>query len=391
MYFYFSLLNTTSYTQVLIGLNSWLNNFFSLIFLFIISFRVKALYKLFFFVLINFFEFDLSIFTSILTFKLLVVPLWVGTLNIHPLLFYVSFLSIFLKFNYRFIFFTNQLFKQTLVRLLFFSSISLFLGGVWGLQSLSWGYLWVNDHIEWTLLLLILFLIQHIHFPDIKIYLIYITLSLVVLITFLLLIRLNLVTTRHSFFTKQSILLLVWFIFFYFLFVIFFFFLSKTSVRWDLLPSSATIVLFIFFSLNNFVVVTYFKYISGFFLPFFWKKIIQTFSNFKNFIIHSILILAFVFWSYAYSFFYVNFFLLKSLYSNIYMYSKVIQYSNAIYLNSSYFHTILEFVNFSLGKSISFLTQLDSSLFFILIFNTFYIIFLFFFIALLSFFLRVWI
>lgn len=391
MYFYFSLINTTSYTQVLIGLNSWLNNFFSLIFLLIISFRVKGLYRLFFFVLINFFEFDLSIFTSTLMFKLLVVPLWVGTLNIHPLLFYVSFLSIFLKFNYRFIFFTNQLFKQTLVRLLFFSTISLFLGGVWGLQSLSWGYLWVNDHIEWTLLLLILFLIQHIHLPDIRIYFIHITLSLVVLITFLLLIRLNLVTTRHSFFTKQSILLLVWFIFFYFLFVIFFFSLSKTSFRWDLLPSSVTIVLFIFFSLNNSVVVTYFKYISGFFLPFFWKKIIQTFSNFKNFIIHSILILAFVFWSYAYSFFYVNFFLLKSLYSNIYMYIKVIQYSNVIYLNSSYSHTILEFVNFSLGKSISFLTQLDSSLFFILIFNTFYIIFLFFFIALLYFFLRVWI
>ncbi len=62
----------------------------------------------------------------------------------------------------------------------------------------------------------------------------------------------------------------------------------------------------------------------------------------------------------------------------MYIYQKVIQYTVIVYTNNKYFLNILEIINFIVCKGIFLLNQLELSVFFILIFNIFYIVFLFF-------------
>lgn len=78
-------------------------------------------------------------------------------------------------------------------------TVTLLLGGLWGLQSMAWGYFWVNDGIEWTLLIVILLLGGQQHRNEYKKLPTYVSQVLLFLLITLLSLRLNLIPTRHAF------------------------------------------------------------------------------------------------------------------------------------------------------------------------------------------------
>lgn len=141
--------------------------------------------------------------TYLLTTPYLVKYVWlhypqqliVGYNNVHPVLFYLAFLSMF--------FFVAPFesahgYKNISISVI--ASSSLVLGGYWGLNNTAWGFFWVNDFIEWMLLLLTMFSFSLLHSKITKQTLnLYLTVT-VMLFFFILLSRYGLVFTRHSFF-----------------------------------------------------------------------------------------------------------------------------------------------------------------------------------------------
>ncbi len=378
VYLAFSIINSTLYNQILINLNSWLNNFLILFIIFSIFSKITLIYKFVVIFLVIIYEVNITILKDILVIKELVLPLWVGTLNIHPILFYLSFIGIFLKFKEKCLFFFNQAFGVIYNDIVITSLTSLMLGGLWGLQSLSWGYLWVNDHIEWILLLLLLYLVQFIHLKSIKIFSLYPLLPLYSLFILLLLVRLNLVATRHSFFTQQHIIFSLIGLLFFFLFFVCFIRNSIRKIVWKFFSVSCLLLLLPILMLNVFVLVIILKYSSLVLLYFFFSRIGVFFYNIKSFFLHSIIIISVTFWSFIFSLFFLNFSLLKITLPYLYIYNKVIQYSSISYINSQYIHDILEFITFNFYTSIFYLNQLESLVFFTLFFNLLCIFALFF-------------
>lgn len=119
----------------------------------------------------------------------------VGYNNIHPVLFYLAFLAVFF-FIAPFEFIGGC--KSTSISSV--AAISLVLGGYWGLNNTAWGFFWVNDFIEWILLLLVILSFSLFHHRQVtrslSLYLI-MTASLFLLI---ILSRYGFIFTRHSFF-----------------------------------------------------------------------------------------------------------------------------------------------------------------------------------------------
>lgn len=136
--------------------------------------------------------------------KTLITPLWVGTINIHPFLFYFSVCMLLIYVVYINLY--NILnFKITISEIIFLLILALLFGGLWGLQSLTWGYIWVNDGIEWILFSLILYSLVKVHTLNVLNMKIYSALNLILIYCLLLYIRLNFVTTRHSFLSQQPL------------------------------------------------------------------------------------------------------------------------------------------------------------------------------------------
>ena len=124
----------------------------------------------------------------------------IGYYNIHPLLLYTSIFFCFTVFKYN-----NIYFLLNLKFLFYFSLIALLLGGLWGAGNGVWGYFWVNDLIEQYLFWLTIGTITLFHKFLNKNF----SLSLISLLVFslviLLLLRVGMFNTRHSFFDTNNL------------------------------------------------------------------------------------------------------------------------------------------------------------------------------------------
>ncbi len=182
------------------SLNYWETNLFFVglvVFCFISwTFRVFSL-------LVSMWFFKTSAFFSTIFVKTLITNLIVGTVTIHPLAFYMYVTLFIVKVMHkRFQFSTIRLHITTNL-LTFFLIFTLFLGSIWAMQSNSWGYFWVNDAVEWLLLLFILYLVYKLHVWCIFTGQINFFLYSLALLNTLILIRLNFLPTRHNFITTK--------------------------------------------------------------------------------------------------------------------------------------------------------------------------------------------
>lgn len=195
------------YTYV-VNLNYWESNilFIYLFFLFFSRLSSKLIFLIFSFLIFNFF-----LFFSTTPYKSLLITLMVGTVTIHPLAFYFFTLIFVVKFYYfNMHFFVNRV-ALSFQTLSLFLTLTLLLGSLWASQSNSWGYFWVNDAVEWLLLLITLYILSVIHFWSHK-FLYNFCLIVFMFFNLLLLIRLNFLPTRHNFISsKLTVYLLLFF------------------------------------------------------------------------------------------------------------------------------------------------------------------------------------
>ena len=187
----------------LVGLNTWVYNTLACFLIFSQFKRHRLLISNY--MLLTLFTTKVSVInTSLLPSVILPLSLWVGTINWHPPLFYFS---VFLIISYNII--IRQPYFCVIVKDTQFSQIkalviTLLLGGLWGLQSLTWGYFWVNDSIEWGLLVIILLIIISQHKLISKASTVYAGQIILMTISLFISLRLNLLPTRHAFLVTTS-------------------------------------------------------------------------------------------------------------------------------------------------------------------------------------------
>jgi hypothetical protein len=143
--------------------------------------------------------------------RVLTDTLYIGTITVHPLMFYTSlviFIIILLGTKH---FYTCNAVPLRYNSLLFFLIITLLLGGFWGFQSTIWGYFWVNDTVEWVLLLIIFYLLYTMHTTWNWSNNLFNCIIFFILLNLVIIIRLNLLPTRHSFIQNPNIFLLMFY------------------------------------------------------------------------------------------------------------------------------------------------------------------------------------
>lgn len=215
------------YLSLIINLNTWLFNFLFNLILFLnlgYSFFNKNLILLGVYTSLKLYFFSCIKINLTYSYLSLLQTLWIGTISIHPLFLYIFITVFFIKLlsinNYENLYIS--LFNDKLF--LIIGILALFLGGLWGFQSFTWGFLWVGDGIEWILFLFLFLFVYYIHVLSLLFtknkFLFYFILALLCLIF----IRLNLLTTRHSFIvttpTNYIIFLILTIIIFVFIFTI---------------------------------------------------------------------------------------------------------------------------------------------------------------------------
>lgn len=127
--------------------------------------------------------------------------LLVGYNAIHPFLFYLASILVFVNYvHWDFFFLVKKKYS------LCFILIALFLGGLWGSGNSAWGFFWVNDSIELVLLCISVYSIIFLHRSRfIKLYReSYIVLML--LVVWVLLLRWGFIFTRHSFINSAKVI-----------------------------------------------------------------------------------------------------------------------------------------------------------------------------------------
>lgn len=116
-----------------------------------------------------------------------------GFFKTHTPLFYVSVLVYFLIVCKNFISLKLKIDNKLMITL-----VSFLLGSFWALYLYSWGYYWSNDSIEYVLLFVIFNYILIIHkFQE---HVLFTHIGFISIICLILLIRANLIYTKHSFF-----------------------------------------------------------------------------------------------------------------------------------------------------------------------------------------------
>lgn len=169
-------------------------NYFSIILLIASISKVRNWFFLFFFVFLSS-NFILVQHTFIITSQLLI-----GFNSWHPPLFYVS-LCCCLLFFFR----AEYTLYLSRIRLLFITSITLLLGGYWGLGNSVWGYFWVNDPIELILLLFVSIMVLTIHTTNNNNLIVHLVLILLCGCILLIFLRFGIFFTRHSFFNTKGL------------------------------------------------------------------------------------------------------------------------------------------------------------------------------------------
>lgn len=123
-----------------------------------------------------------------------------GFFKVHILLFYItSIIGSFIILNYNY----TQV-KIKLNNNIFFITIAFIFGSLWSLYLFNWGYYWTNDSIEYVLLFFILYQLINIHLWKKKNY--FIGIYLILNLYVLLMIRLNIIYTRHNFFQQNTLI-----------------------------------------------------------------------------------------------------------------------------------------------------------------------------------------
>lgn len=146
------------------------------------------------------FHFDNTLLVDYIKIHLNLDSLLIGFYNIHPILLYFSFFFFFCN-----IYFNNNYVVNSSTNNFYLTSFTLLLGGYWGAGNSVWGYFWVNDAIEQILLLNVVIFFLQIHFFSSK-QINYFSISLFIsLLFYLFLLRLGLLSTRHSFFDSSNI------------------------------------------------------------------------------------------------------------------------------------------------------------------------------------------
>lgn len=130
----------------------------------------------------------------------ILTSLTVGFYNIHPPILYLSILLGGIS-----IYSYSVLNNFSRVSLLYSSCFSFFLGGYWGLGNSIWGYYWVNDIVEIALLLFLVILLFFSHFFKQSSVVFLYSVNLLFFIFLLVLLRVGLIQTRHSFFNAQNL------------------------------------------------------------------------------------------------------------------------------------------------------------------------------------------
>lgn len=154
--------------------------------------------------LFTFFFFKFYFFTDCLTIFTIPAQLLVGYNNIHPFLFYFSFVFGILTLTQM-----RNVYIFNIFNIFFLASVALLLGGLWGLGNSIWGFFWVNDQIEIVLLLYVLILLYLLH-----VYIQWenIVRSITILICFILVLfflRWGFTFTRHNFFNVKLLVNIV--------------------------------------------------------------------------------------------------------------------------------------------------------------------------------------
>ena len=163
----------------------------------VLNFKKVDLFKLFF-VSLYLFSFNLKY----LNFFLLEEwpsTLLIGLNNIHPYVYYLSFLILLFTLNKNFFFCSCVSLKN----LNFGLALALLLGMLWGSLNTVWGYFWVNDYIEIILLTFFIFSLLWLHIYNLKVYKIFFSLISVVVFNIYLL-RIGFFSSRHSFFLNTQ-------------------------------------------------------------------------------------------------------------------------------------------------------------------------------------------
>ena len=190
------------YLHYLYGLNYWDTNAIFICIIFLTLFNKINLLPCV--LLLNFFV-KLKFFNVLFLKKQLPEALLIGTITVHPLMFYFFMLILFvktIKFNVKYLY--NYL-PISNTRLSLYLTITLILGGFWGLQSTIWGYFWVNDSVEWILLLAILGILYSLHTSIVSTLKFNGFLLIFLLFNLVIMVRLNIFQTRHSFIEQRSL------------------------------------------------------------------------------------------------------------------------------------------------------------------------------------------
>jgi hypothetical protein len=252
-----------------------------------------------------FYLFSLTNFNTLISIRELLPTLLVGTVTIHPILFYISLSIFFCKFLFKNKFsYTNTIVisLKSLTLLLF---LTLSLGGFWSLQSNMWGYFWVNDAVEWTLLVLVCYVLLRIHVLTTTTLSINYNLFFFIIFTFLILIRLNFVPTRHNFIATQQLFFMLLLVY-----NLFFEYLRKSHTHFnsylDKIFTASYLVFFYFLVSTYFTLI--FKWYFNWWVSYFFLKSI--FYYIKNYAFHTIVIVVSLLWSSLYFFFNVLYLLI---------------------------------------------------------------------------------
>lgn len=299
----FGYTSNSNYLDYLFSLNYWNSNTL-LILSFIFFFQrlqSNVVYCLFFKFFIGF-----KLMHTYIIKKTLVNALFIGTLMIHPLLFYISLIILCFKVLFPKNFYLlgwQVLHFSKLVALL---SLTLLLGGFWGFQSTIWGYFWVNDTVEWLLLLAIFYSLWCIHKAVSSVKSWNFLWALFFLLNLILLVRLNLISTRHNFIQNSKLSLVIFFIY-----VVVLGCAATAGVDRSNLLTHPSVVIIFFTLYSSLLFLKSFCWL--YFLFFLLKSNSAMFL--RKFYIHFVVFVFFAVWNIYFTYFYILYGQVQNLYT----------------------------------------------------------------------------
>ena len=350
------------------GLNSWVYNTWAVVIIFLQYHRFLKLTPNQ--LCITFFLSE-TIFLTQPFFRPLTLPisLWVGTINWHPPLFYcviITYASTQIKKNLSY---TNLLVKAPYFSQIKMLGFTLLLGGLWGLQSLTWGYFWVNDGIEWSLLLIVTLVIIYQHSIQYRHTIFFWSENLWSILVALLLLRLNLLPTRHAFLTTTPVV--------YKLILIYGFSACNYKEKpLNVLGKNYQCQNLLNYTFYLTVLLFGFKTWIGLAFKFLGTSLIVTLSplvsnirfGLKKFVLHYIFLFLFGVWTMTYSMFTLIFFNGKTTQTNPEsLYKLLYSAQNQFISQKNFLKTLLEKMSMYSTLNMSAQLSLSSNLFYVLI------------------------